>query len=352
MARITRRGVLAAAAALGGGRAGGAAAQEQQLLPHERELHEAARREGELTWYTGQMQAEPSEAIGRAFTERFPGVKVNVVRSTSQVAFQRLSQDARAGVAQCDVFSSVDQSHLTLLKRQERLAQYRPQNASGLIPAVREAGDPDGCFQVSYLAIYLIGRHRRVTEAEAPRGWRDLLDPRWRGQIAVGHPGFSGAIGSLCVALRKLYGWDYFRQLERNRPHIGRSAGDPVTLLNAGERTIGMGVPSPTTLLSIARGNPLALVYPADGTLMVPAPSGALRNAPHPNAARLFLEFIASPAYSRATRPFFAESLRPEVPPPDGARPLDQVPLLMPTAEEVERGIPEVKELWRDTFGV
>src|SRR5690606_17204280 len=140
---VTRRSVLAAAAILGG-RVGGAAAQEQSLPPHERELYEAAKREGELTWYTGQMQAEPSEAIGRAFTERFPGVKVNVVRSTSQVAFQRLSQDMRAGVAQCDVFSSVDQSHLAFLKRQGRLTQFRPHNLSGLIPAVREAGDPDG----------------------------------------------------------------------------------------------------------------------------------------------------------------------------------------------------------------
>jgi iron(III) transport system substrate-binding protein len=351
MAGIRRRGLLAAAAAAGGV-AAWRSAGAQDLAPHERALHEAARREGEITWYTGQLQAEPSEAIGRAFTERFPGVKVNVVRSTSQVAFQRLSQDARAGVAQCDVFSSVDQSHITFLKREGRLAQFRPRNAEGLIPAVREAGDPDGHFQVTYLAVYLMGRHQRVAEAEAPRSWRGLTDPRWRGQIAVGHPGYSGAIGSLCVALRKLYGWDFFRALERNRPHIGRSAGDPVTLLNAGERTIGMGVPSTTMLLSVARGNPLALIYPADGTLVVPAPSGALRNAPHPNAARLFLEFMASPAYAQATRPFFAESLRPEVPPPEGARPLDQIALLTPTAQEVEVGIPEVKELWRDTFGI
>jgi iron(III) transport system substrate-binding protein len=351
MAGIGRRGLLAAAAAVGG-IAALRSAGAQDLAPHERALHEAARREGEFTWYTGQLQAEPSEAVGRAFTERFPGVKVNVVRSTSQVAFQRLSQDARAGVAQCDVFSSVDQSHLTFLKREGRLAQFRPRNAEGLIPAVREAGDPDGHFQVSYLAVYLMGRQRRVAEAEAPRSWRDLTDPRWRGQIAVGHPGYSGAIGSLCVTLRKLYGWEFFRALEQNRPHIGRSAGDPVTLLNAGERTIGMGVPSTTMLLSVSRGNPLALIYPTDGTLVVPAPSGALRNAPHPNAARLFLEFMASPAYAQATRPFFAESLRPEVPPPEGARPLDQIALLTPTAQEVEVGIPEVKELWRDTFGI
>ena len=62
--------------------------------------------------------------------------------------------------------------------------------------------------------------------AEAPRSWRDLTNARWRDQLAVGHPGYSGAIGSWCVAMRAMYGWDYFRALERNRPQIGRSAGD------------------------------------------------------------------------------------------------------------------------------
>jgi iron(III) transport system substrate-binding protein len=85
---------------------------------------------------------------------------------------------------------------------------------------------------------------------------------------------------------------------------------------------------------------------------MVPSPSAAIANAPRPNAARLFMEFMTGPAYSQATRGFYAESLRPEVPPPPGARPLDEINLISPTAEQVEREIPEVKELWRDIFGV
>ena len=82
------------------------------------ELYEAAKREGELTWYSGQLNAETGEAVGRAFTQRYPGVKVNVVRSTSQVAYQRLSQDMQAGVAQCDMFSSTDYGHYLFLKRE------------------------------------------------------------------------------------------------------------------------------------------------------------------------------------------------------------------------------------------
>ena len=64
------------------------------------------------------------------------------------------------------------------------------------------------------------------------------------------------------------------------------------------------------------------------------------------------MEFVTEPAYGRATRPFFAESLRPEVPPPEGTRPLDRIRLVSPAPQDVETGIPEVKELWRDTFGI
>jgi iron(III) transport system substrate-binding protein len=328
-------------------------ASAQELPPHERALHQAAQREGEITWYTGQLQAEPSEAVGRAFTERFPGVKVNVVRSTSQVAFQRLSQDMRARVRQCDVFSSVDIGHLTFLKREGRLMPYRPQNAAGMVKAARDAADADGQFQVTYLALYAIARRTdRVAEAEAPTSWRDLTDPRWREKLSVGHPGFSGAVGSWAVLMRKAYGEQFFRALERNKPQIGRSASDPVTVLNAGERVIGVAISGQSTLLSISRGNPLQMIYPTDGTLMVPSPSGALADAPRPNAARLFMEFITSAEYSATITRFYAESLRPEVPAPQGSRPLDSIPLITPTASEVEKGIPEVKELWRDIFGV
>ena len=348
---ITRRDAMRGAAI--GATIAATPARAQTLLPHEAALHDAAKREGQVTWYTGQMQAEPSEAIGRAFTARFPGIAVSVVRSTSQVAFQRLSQDMRARVSQCDVFSSTDHGHCTFLKREGRLMEYRPQNAAGLIEAARRAADPDGFFQPTYLGLYAMARHSaNVLEADAPKSWRDLTDARWRGRIAIGHPGYSGAVTAWCLVMQKAYGWDYLKQLERNKPLIGRSSADPVTAINVGERVVGAALSTSTALLSISRGNPITVIYPTDATLAVPAPTGAMKDAPHPNAARLFMEFATSPAYHEAARPFFAESLRPEVPPLPGARPLDSIPLVSPTPEEVEAGAAEVKERWRDIFGV
>jgi iron(III) transport system substrate-binding protein len=348
--RLTRRRLLIAAAASGLTAQAAQAAQAAQ--EQEQQLYEAAKKEAELTWYSGQIQAEPGEAVGRAFTQAYPGIKVNVVRSTSQVAYQRLSQDIQAGAAQCDFFSSTDYGHYLFLKREGKLLPYRPHNMDELIPEARNA-DPDNMFQVLNIGLYLIATNtRKVPAPDAPKSWKDLTDPKWIGQEAVGHPGYSGAIGVMAVTLQKLYGWDFFSALEKNKPQIGRSADDPVTLLNAGERTVGLGVSLATTLLSRSRGNPVSIIYPTDGTLAVYCPSAIPKNAPHPNAAKLLMTFTASPAYAKAVRDFCIMPLRTDVPPPDGARGFDQIKLIGATPQEIEGGIPDVKEQWRDTFGV
>jgi iron(III) transport system substrate-binding protein len=352
MMMISRRDLATLAAAGLGYAASGRNAAAQGMPPHERTLYEAAKREGEITWYSGQYNAETSEAVGRAFTERYPGVRCNVVRSTSQVAFQRLSQDTRAGAAQCDVFSSTNIGHYVLLKRERKLMQYRPENDAGLVEDLRRA-DPDGYYHTSYLGLYLLAHNTtKVPEAEAPKKWSDVLDPKWRDQLAVGHPGFSGAIGLWAVQMRKMYGWEYFEKLEKNRPQIGRSSMDPVTSMNAGERAVGVAVPSGSTLLSISRGNPLRIIYPEEGTLAAVSPSGIPSNAPHPNAAKLFMEYTASPYLSEVVGRTFNYPLHPAVQPPQGALPASQVKMIAPTAAEAEKGVPEVRELWRDTFGV
>jgi iron(III) transport system substrate-binding protein len=347
MPRITRRHFIAASAALGASRA-----VAEELPAHERELYDAAKREGEVTWYSAQIQSEPAEAAGRAFSERYPGIKVNVVRSTSQVAFQRLSEDMRAGVAQCDIFSSTDYGHYLYLKREGKLTPFRPRNADGLLPALRDQ-DPDNAWQICSLGLYLLAYNtQKVAAADAPKSWKDVLDPKWKDQLAVGHPGYSGSVGIMCVLLKRMYGWDYFKALEKNKPQIGRSSDDPVTLMNAGERNVGIGVSLATPLLSIARGNPLAIVYPSEGTEAVYGPSAIPLHAPHPNAARLFMEFATGPVFSEVMRKYYIMPVRPEVAPPEGALPLDKVKLLTATPQEIEEGVPEVKELWRDTFGV
>ncbi|MBS0521767.1 MAG: extracellular solute-binding protein [Proteobacteria bacterium] len=312
-------------------------------------LEEAAKKEGELTWYTAHYTSEAAEELGATFTQMY-GVKVNVVRTTAQVAYQRLTQDIKNGQTNCDVFSSTDIGHYVRLKKQGQLEKYIPEDSSKISEAFRNL-DPDGYFHTTSAGFVLITYNTsKVKPEEAPQKWTDLLDPKWKGKISTGHPAFSGYVGTWVLEMKLLYGWDYFKKLEKNKPQIGRSINDTVTALNAGERQVAAGADG-STLFSAARGNPLAIVYPSDGAVLIIAPSAIVKGTKHPNAAKLFMEFLYSIEASKVDVKHFTVPMRPEVPVAKGEKPVSEVKAIHPTVEQIAKGIPDAIEDWRDTFG-
>ena len=100
---ITRRHIMA-----GFGAAGLTAALPRLARADIAALDAAARKEGSVTWYIAQVDTETAEAMGRAFTTKYPGVTVAVIRTTGQVAYERLLQELKNNAPQCDVFSGTD----------------------------------------------------------------------------------------------------------------------------------------------------------------------------------------------------------------------------------------------------
>lgn len=185
---------------------------------------------------------------------------------------------------------------------------------------------------------------------EAPKKWQDLLDIKWKGKVSTGHPGFSGYVGTWVLMMKNLYGWAYFDKLEKNKPQIGRSINDTVTALNAGERQVAAGADG-STLFSASRGNPLAVSYPTDGSVLIISPSAIMKGTKHPNASKLFMEYLYSVEAAKINAKHFGIPLRPEVPSPPGAKPISEIKTIRPTVADIDKGIPEVIEQWRDTFG-
>ena len=318
----------------------------------EGQLYEAAKKEKELTWYTAHYGSETAAAVCSGFEKKYPGIKCNYIRTTAQVAYQRLAQDQKAGLAVASVIGSTDASHFGRMKQDGWLLKYRPKSLGELIESAVPYNDPDDLFFITAAGLVVITYNTSVVkEAEAPKRWTDLLEPRWKGKVSIGHPGFSGYVGTWVVQMRKLYGWDYFKKLELNKPRIGRSINDTVTMLNAKESWVAAG-PSATTLQSRDKGNPLALVYPEDGALLMISPSGILKNAPAPNAGKLFVEYLFSKECNEIMVKLREESINKHVKVLPGARSLATVKTIRPSYEEIEKGIPEVKEQFRDTFGI
>jgi iron(III) transport system substrate-binding protein len=352
MAHISRRDVLAAGSALALTSLDARNAFARDVTAHEKELYELAKKEGEVTWYTAHSNDTTAQALGRDFETAFPGIKANVVRTTAQVAYQRLTQEQRANAMQVDVFSSTDLGHYVALKEKSLLEKYVPDNAGKLIDVYKNY-DPDGFFTVTSAGLIAIAYNTaKLKEADAPKNWSELTDPKWKDKIALGHPGFSGYVGTWVVTLKKLYGWDFFEKIAKNNPQIGRSINDTVTMLNAGERIVAGSGPNGTAMESAAKGNPLAMIYPPDGSVLIIAPTGIPKGVKHPNAAKLFVEYLLGVEASQIWVEHFNESMRPEVKPINGAKSAADVKTIRPSVEEITKGIPEVIKQWRDTFGV
>jgi iron(III) transport system substrate-binding protein len=317
---------------------------------NDKQLYEAAKKEGELTWYSGILNQQICDEVGQAFSKKYPGVSVHAIKTTSQVAFQRLLQDLKADSVLSDVFTTTDESHMAYLEGKNLLLKYVPENEKGLSKVLRGL-DPNGYYHVSWVGLVTIVYNKsKVSAADAPKDWPDLTNAKWKNQIGFGSPNFSGLIGVWTVAMQQAYGWEYFEKLNKLNPLIGRSVDDPITVLNSGERLVAPGNPA-SAFRSAARGNPLAVNYPTSGTLMDPSPSAILKGAHHPNAAKLFMEFLTGPEYSQILAKNSEQPLRDDVPPPPGAKPLSEMKVLSPKLADIEKALPKIKEKWRDTFG-
>jgi iron(III) transport system substrate-binding protein len=345
---LTRRAVTVGLGAIAAGTHSNAFAA---LVPEaEKELYAAAQKEGEVTLYTAHYAADLAERFGAAFTAKYPGVKVNVVRTTAQVAYQRLTQELKSGGPQVDLFQSTDIGHCVELKAKGLLEKYVPANAKSLIPSLQNV-DPDGFYHTTAIGIVGITYNTsKVKPGEAPKAWKDLLDPRWKNQVSVGHPAFSGYVGIWTYEMNRLYGWDYFEKLKANAPQIGRSIQDTLTMLRAGERSVAAGA-TQTALEAKLRGEPIDIVYPEDGTIIVISPSAIPKGCKHPNAAKLLLEFFSSPEASVVSLTGQQDGIHPGST-PKGATPFQNLKTLVANADALVKGIPDIKEKWRDTFGI
>jgi iron(III) transport system substrate-binding protein len=344
---ISRRAALAGAATILA--AGRSRAQGTGNSPAIQALYDAAKKEGQVGWYSGVLDQPLCDTIGQAFTKRYPGIAVSAVKTTSQVAFQRLTEDLRGGAPQCDVFTSTDVGHMSYLIGKQLLVKFTAQGAAGMAKSLQEF-DKQGYFQVTWIGqVVLIYNTAKVSAADSPKDWPDLTNPKWKDKISFGSPNYSGIVGVWSVAMEDKYGWDYFEKLNKLNPLIGRSVDDATTVLNSGERVVAAGNPA-SALRSAAKGNPLAVNYPPSGMLVDLSPSAIIKGSKNPNAAKLFIEFLASAEYSQILADAFEQPLRDDVPPPKGAKALSEVTFISPTVEQIEKNLPANKQKWRDTF--
>jgi iron(III) transport system substrate-binding protein len=284
---LSRRSLLQGSALLAAGAivtpVRGALPETQKITPA---LVEAAKKEGKLSWYTS-VDLPVAEKIGKAFESRYPGVSVRVERSGAERIYQRIGQEYATRIYNVDVVNSSDAAHLIVWKREDLLAPYLPEDVRQHYPV--EHYDADGMFATWRVTLAPIAYNTKLVKAEdAPKGYRDLLDPKWVGKIVKAHPGYSGTIMTATQQLSRDLGWEYFERLAKQRVMQVQSAADPPKKLALGERAVMADGTEYVCSELKARGEPIEIVYAVEGTPLITGPSAIFKRAPNPNAARLF----------------------------------------------------------------
>jgi iron(III) transport system substrate-binding protein len=344
--RSNARGILALAASLLGAVVGSGAAMAQS-----REVIEAAQKEGEVVWYSSQLNDDAGyDAVRKAFTAKYPGMKLSVVSGASGSVYQRLTQDLRMGAPHADVLSTATVGQFIELKKQGMLERYAPKNMSKVASIFQSYGDDDYYHATIFTLMGIAYNTNKVSANDVPMRWSDLLDPKWQGKLAMGHPGFSGTVAEWAAAMVKLYGWEYFETLSKRAPLVGRSVLDGITMVVSGERIVTPTLIS-AALASAAQGNPIKVAYPEDGVVLVAQPSAILKNAPHPNAARLLIEFLLDKEFGPIAAQGGMSSTLVDAPLVPGSKSISELKLLVLKPQESLDGTALVISKWQATFG-
>jgi iron(III) transport system substrate-binding protein len=257
-------------------------------------LEADAKAEGKLTWYTS-ADLPPAQALAKAFETKY-GIPVEVVRSGSEVIISRYLKEIDSNIHTPDVIHTSDESNFLELKEKGLLAPWAIADEDKLDPKLRETlADPEQMYYTVRMSVIAMGYNTNlIPPAEAPKTWQDVTDQRYKGKIVHGHPNYSGAVVTGMVFLTEKLGWDWYESLAKLDPMIVQSVIDVTRTAAGGERAIALSALDYTFYQRKAEGAPIEAVYPTEGVPQVNSPQAVLKQAPHPNAARLFQDFSFS----------------------------------------------------------
>ena len=312
-------------------------------------LIQAAKKEGKVVWYTS-LDLPSSNMLAQLFMKKYEGIEVEVHRTGSQRVLTRLMQEVSAGIKNGDIVHTSDAGHFVLLKNKGFLMKYTPKGTESFPESFKD----NDAFHYSMRATLSTIAYNAMTvsEKEAPKTWKDLLSPKWKGKMVTAHPGYSGIIMTHVLALVNLYDWDYFKELAKNKLHLVQSADDPAGVVASGERAVAANGTEYIFYKSLKQGNPIKIVYPKEGIPLIVSPTAIAKEAPHPNAAKLFTDFI----FSKEAQQMLADTQglytgHPEVTYPKDKPQLKDLKLLGVDAVDLEKRNPEIKKKFVEFFG-
>jgi len=266
-----------------------AGAKPPELFRGEWALYEKAKAEGKLIVYT-VWDVTDITALLRGFQKRYPGIEVEYWSAKNPEIVTRVTEEFKRGARSVDVIAS--DSAPPLLFALGAIEPYETVQKDRLI--VHDPRMPIVSIQIQVLAY----NTKLLKPEDVPKSWEDVINPKYMGKVALDDPLRGGPLTWQLIALREYWKDDakwaaYIRGLKQLKVPVYRSTSQMYSLLAAGEYAISVPALSQDVLRGKEQGAPVDWVKTAP-PILVPRFAAIYKNAPHPNAARLFAEWLIS----------------------------------------------------------
>lgn len=306
---------------------------------------EAAKKEGELVFY-GTLELSTSQKLAELFTKKYPFIKVNVIRLGSERLAERVVIEGQAKSAKADVIHESEMDFYGLLKK-GLIDSYDSPQRTAFRPQYK---DDKGFWAINAETLNVIAYNTNLVKgADVPKSFSDLLASKWKGKILIDE-NESKWMAAAISAWGEEKTLDFLRKLAALDVKSIGGHSQMQTLLAAGDASIvAISLVHGVELLK-RRGAPVDWVA-VDPLISRQFVLALLKGAPHPNAARLYIDFMlsketqqefASIGYNSGRRDFEAPILK-------------QIPAnlkIVPVRPEMGERYNEYFKLYRDVMGL
>jgi iron(III) transport system substrate-binding protein len=311
---------------------------------------EKAEAEGAFVLYSTDPEAGQVKLLA-AFNKSFPKIKTSYVRLQAGALYAKVLSERQAKSYLVDVIQISDMGMILDFQRKGGFRQYVSPQMAAFKPEYKSK--PEGFWTWgSIIMAGLAWNPNNLKEAEAPKKWEDLLDPKLKDSISV-KVSNSGLQHGVWFMLRPILGDGYFKQFAEQKPRAFDSYVQQYGRLVDGQDKVIMGAQYSGYLEFKAKGAPLSFVFPSTGVPAVSETYGIVADGPHPNAAELFMDWFLAPQGQKALADaLLLHSPRDDVPPPAGGVALKDMKLLVPTDwDAFEKSRPEFAKMWDRMVG-
>jgi len=293
----------------------------------------AAKKEGSVVIATAATAGDVHAAVARSFEKAY-GINVKTLQLRASEVMERIRTEQASGRYLGDVFQTGLSSAIIM----QREGRFQPH---GEYPNLKNL-DPqfkiEGYSVPNYVLAYgILVNTDLVKPKDEPKSWKDLLDAKWQGKILSDDPRAVGGGNVMFSAFQEKLGIDYLRKLAGQKLVFSRDVGNMERRTAMGEYPLRIPQHFPNFVL--LKGLPVKLALPEEGAPYVRFDLVVLKNAPHPNAARLLMNYYIGPEaqliYANAglipTVKSVADKADPQV------RPLLKTKLLATTHPETQK---------------